>query len=123
MHTVALTLQWVFLVAGFALLGAAAVSSVRMRLAGAGFGGVAENLERRWFGAGSVLLALFAGAAAMVLAGRLTGGDVGIDEAVLVVFPLALVASFAVRRLTAGNGHGRRPACRDSSCCPRCWAP
>ena len=73
MHTVALILQWTFLVVGFAVLWAAAVSSTRMKLAGAGFEGVVENLERRWFGAGSVLLALLAGAAAMVGAGRLTG--------------------------------------------------
>ncbi|QCR50581.1 hypothetical protein D3C59_19985 [Streptomyces sp. SHP22-7] len=96
-----MALQWTVLVAGFTVLVAAAVSSIRVRLSGAGFGTVVEHVERRWFGAGSVLLALLTGAAAMVVAGRLTGGGVGIDEAALVVFPLALVASFAVRRLTA----------------------
>ncbi|GGZ76701.1 hypothetical protein ACFC5H_01290 [Streptomyces rochei] len=101
MHTIAVALQWTVLVAGFTVLVAAAVSSIRVRLSGAGFGTVVEHVERRWFGAGSVLLALLTGAAAMVVAGRLTGGGVGIDEAALVVFPLALVASFAVRRLTA----------------------
>ncbi|CAL9319677.1 hypothetical protein [Streptomyces sp. SudanB91_2054] len=101
MHTIAVALQWTVLVAGFTVLVAAAVSSIRVRLSGAGFGTVVEHVERRWFGAGSVLLALLTGAAAMVVAGRLTGGGVGIDEATLVVFPLALVASFAVRRLTA----------------------
>ncbi|MBQ0883024.1 hypothetical protein TR631_31130 [Streptomyces rochei] len=101
MHTIAVALQWTVLVAGFTVLVAAAVSSIRVRLSGAGFGTVVEHVERRWFGAGSVLLALLTGAAAMVVAGRLTGGGVGIDEAALLVFPLALVASFAVRRLTA----------------------
>ncbi|MGY4274992.1 hypothetical protein [Streptomyces sp. M18.1] len=101
MHTIAVALQWTVLVAGFTVLVAAAVSSIRVRLSGSGFGTVVEHVERRWFGAGSVLLALLTGAAAMVVAGRLTGGGVGIDEAALVVFPLALVASFAVRRLTA----------------------
>ncbi|MFH9438373.1 hypothetical protein [Streptomyces rochei] len=101
MHTIAVALQWTVLVAGFTVLVAAAVSSIRVRLSGAGFGTVVEHVERRWFGAGSVLLALLTGAAAMVVAGRLTGGGVGMDEAALVVFPLALVASFAVRRLTA----------------------
>ncbi|WP_431330180.1 hypothetical protein ACPZ13_08720 [Streptomyces sp. IPPR8] len=101
MHTITVALQWTVLVAGFTVLVAAAVSSIRVRLSGAGFGTVVEHVERRWFGAGSVLLALLTGAAAMVVAGRLTGGGVGIDEAALVVFPLALVASFAVRRLTA----------------------
>ncbi|MEV8244379.1 hypothetical protein AB0R01_11495 [Streptomyces rochei] len=101
MHTIAVALQWTVLVAGFTVLVAAAVSSIRVRLSGAGFGTVVEHVERRWFGAGSVLLALLTGAAAMVVAGRLTGGGVGIDEAALIVFPLALVASFAVRRLTA----------------------
>ncbi|GAA0654090.1 hypothetical protein GCM10009535_35850 [Streptomyces thermocarboxydovorans] len=106
MHTVATVLQWAFLVVGFAVLGAALVSSVRMKLAGAGFGKVVENLEDRWFGAGSVLLALLAGTLAMTGAGRLSGHGVGIDQAALVVFPLALVAAFAVRRLTAGGGRG-----------------
>ncbi|MFE6315580.1 hypothetical protein [Streptomyces rochei] len=101
MHTIAVALQWTVLVAGFTVLVAAAVSSIRVKLSGAGFGTVVEHVERRWFGAGSVLLALLTGAAAMVVTGRLTGGGVGIDEAALVVFPLALVASFAVRRLTA----------------------
>jgi hypothetical protein len=62
-------------------------------------------LEQRWFGAGSVLLSLLTGASATVAAGRLTGGGVGIDEAALVVCPLALVTSFAVRRLTARDAH------------------
>ncbi|MFE1587493.1 hypothetical protein ACFW6Q_17620 [Streptomyces sp. NPDC058737] len=106
MHTVAVALQWAVLVAGFAVLLAAVVSAVRVRLSGPGAGNVVAHLERRWFGAGSVLLALLAGAAAMVGAGRLTGGGVGLDEATLVVFPLALVASFAARRLTAGDAHG-----------------
>ncbi|GAA1428443.1 hypothetical protein GCM10009601_41680 [Streptomyces thermospinosisporus] len=106
MHTVAAVLQWAFLVVGFAVLGAALVSSVRMKLAGAGFGKVVEHLEDRWFGAGPVLLALLAGTLAMTGAGRLSGHAVGIDQAALVVFPLALVAAFAVRRLTAGGGSG-----------------
>ncbi|NJP51287.1 hypothetical protein HCJ93_14695 [Streptomyces sp. SBST2-5] len=106
MHTVATVLQWAFLVIGFAVLGAALVSSVRMKLAGAGFGKVVENLEERWFGAGSVLLALLTGTLAMTVAGRLSGHGVGIEQAALVVFPLALVAAFAVRRLSAGGGTG-----------------
>ncbi|MGY5628406.1 hypothetical protein ACW7N6_05325 [Streptomyces sp. UC1A3] len=73
MHTIAVALQWTVLVAGFTVLVAAAVSSIRVRLSGAGFGTVVEHVERRWFGAGSVLLALLTGAAAMVVAGRLTG--------------------------------------------------
>ncbi|MEV5435918.1 hypothetical protein AB0K80_07760 [Streptomyces sp. NPDC052682] len=105
MHTVATILQWTFLVAGFAVLGAALVSSVRMKLSGARFAQVIENLEGRWFGAGSVLLALLVGAAAMTAAGRLTGHTIGIEQAALVVFPLALVAAFAVRRLTEKHGH------------------
>lgn len=106
MHTVATALQWGFLVVGCAVLGAALTSSVRMKLSGAGIGKVIENLEDRWFGAGSVLLALLAGAGAMIGAGRLSGHGVGLDEAALFVFPLALVAAFVVRRLTARYGHG-----------------
>ncbi|CAL9567627.1 hypothetical protein [Streptomyces sp. enrichment culture] len=106
MRTVAVALRVTVLVAGFAVLGAAAVSSIRARLSGAGFGTVLDQLERRWFGAGSVLLALLVGAAAMVGTGHLTGEGVRIDEAALAVFPLALAASFAVRRLTAKNARG-----------------
>ncbi|KFG72667.1 hypothetical protein [Streptomyces mutabilis] len=75
-------------------------------LSGSGFGKAVEHLEQRWFGAASMLLSLLTGASATVAAGRLTGGGgVGIDEAALVVCPLALVASFAVRRLTARDAH------------------
>ncbi|MEU1850513.1 hypothetical protein ABZ499_14875 [Streptomyces sp. NPDC019990] len=105
MHTVATALQWGFLVVGCAVLAAAVTSSVRMRLSGAGAGEVIENLEDRWFGAGPVLLALLAGAGAMIGAGRLSGHGAGLDEAALVVFPLALAAAFVVRRLTARYGH------------------
>lgn len=52
-----------------------------------------------------MLLALLAGAGAMIGAGRLSGHGVGLDEAALVVFPLALVAAFVVRGLTARYGH------------------
>ncbi|MFJ7292434.1 hypothetical protein [Streptomyces collinus] len=105
MQTVATTLQWTFLVAGFGVLGAALMSSVRMKLSGASFGKVVENLEGRWFGAGSVLLALLVGVAAMTGVGRLSGHGVSLDEAALVVFPLALVAAFAVRRMPEKLGN------------------
>ncbi|MFF6875280.1 hypothetical protein ACFY9S_08160 [Streptomyces sp. NPDC012474] len=105
MQTVATTLQWTFLVAGFGVLGAALTSSVRMKLSGAGFGKVIENIEGRWFGAGSVLLALLVGVVAMTGVGRLSGHGVGLDEAALVVFPLALVAAFVVRRMPEKLGN------------------
>ncbi|MCT7356003.1 hypothetical protein N4P33_28190 [Streptomyces sp. 15-116A] len=105
MHTLATGLQWACLIVGFAVLGAALVSSVRMKLSGASFGNVVEHIENRWFGTGSVLLALLVGTLAMTGAGRLSGHEVGLDEAALIVFPLALVAAFVVRRLTERHGH------------------
>lgn len=105
MHTLAAVLQWTCLVVGFAVLGAALTSSVRMKLSGASFGNVIEHIEDRWFGAGSVLLALLAGTLAMTGTGKLSGHGVSLEEAARVVFPLALAAACAVRRLTERHGH------------------
>jgi hypothetical protein len=108
MDIVANALRWSFLGAGTVLLVAFAVKAVARRRAGAGFGELAELMEREWFSAKKVFFAVLTGLAGSWAAAYVGGTRSGPTEAVPVLFPLGIVAAFAVRSF-AGSAGGRSP--------------
>ncbi|WP_098897256.1 hypothetical protein [Streptomyces sp. st77] len=105
MTVVATTLRWAFLVAGAAVLTAFLVSAARARISGTRFGELVDALENRWFAPGQVFFAVLAGLAGSWAAGWAGGSRSPLLESVPMLFPLGIVAAFAVCR-TAGSPDG-----------------
>nr|WP_251693170.1 hypothetical protein [Streptomyces sp. CHD11] len=104
MDTLASLLRAGCLVAGSALMVAFAVTAVRRRRAGAGFGELADLMERDWFSAGKVFFAVLTGLAGSWAAAYAGGTRSGLTESVAILFPLGVVAAFAVCRFADGAG-------------------
>ncbi len=110
METAASVLRWVFLGAGTVLLAAFAVTAVRRRRDGAGFGDLADLMEREWFSAGKVFFAVLTGLAGSWAAAFVGGNRGGLGDSVAILFPLGIVAAFAACRLALTSGE---PSLRD----------
>ncbi|GGX11521.1 hypothetical protein GCM10010297_36050 [Streptomyces malachitofuscus] len=104
MDTFASVLRSVCLVAGAALLVAFVVTAVRRRSAGASFGELADLMERDWFSAGKVFFAVLTGLVGTWAAAYVGGTRGELTESVAVLFPLGIVAAFAVCRFADGAG-------------------
>ncbi|NUW04848.1 hypothetical protein [Streptomyces sp. CAI 127] len=104
MTVVATALRWAFLVAGAAVLAAFLVSAARARISGTRFGELVDALENRWFAPGQVFFAVLAGLAGSWAAGWAGGTRPPLLESVPMLFPLGIVAAFAVCRTAGGSG-------------------
>ncbi|MEU2895349.1 hypothetical protein ACWC4E_00150 [Streptomyces sp. NPDC001273] len=104
MDTFASPLRAGCLVAGSGLVVAFAVTAVRRRRAGAGFGELADLMERDWFSAGKVFFAVLTGLAGSWAAALVGGTRSGLTESVAILFPLGIVAAFAACRFADGAG-------------------
>ncbi|MFD9910554.1 hypothetical protein [Streptomyces sp. NPDC059063] len=101
MEIIAAALRWVFLGAGVALMAAFLVAAVRKRRRGTRFGELVEFMEREWFSAGKVFFTMIVGLAGSWSAAYVGGTRAGVDESAAILFPLGIVAAFAVCRLAA----------------------
>ncbi|GAA3486785.1 hypothetical protein GCM10018987_08640 [Streptomyces cremeus] len=72
------------------------------RCAGSGFGQLVEAMESEWFSAGKVFFAVLVGIAGSWASAYVGGARTGLAEAVPVVFPRGIVASFVVCRYAGG---------------------
>jgi hypothetical protein len=112
MDIAAEVMRWVFLAAGIVLLAAFGVTAMRRRRSGARFGELADLMEREWFSAGRVFLAVLAGLAGSWAAAFVGGSRSGLADSVAILFPLGIVAAFAACRAALGSGG---PALRDKA--------
>ncbi len=98
MAAAASVLRWGFLVAGCAVLVAFVIVALRRWREGSGFGQLVEVMESEWFSAGKVFFAVLVGIAGSWASGYVGGTRTGLAESVPMVFPMGIVASFAVCR-------------------------
>ncbi|MFJ4876820.1 hypothetical protein ACIP93_16595 [Streptomyces sp. NPDC088745] len=108
MAVAASVLRWGFLVAGCAVLVAFSIAALRRRRAGSGFGQLVEVMESEWFSAGKVFFAVLVGIAGSWVSAYVGGARTGLAEAVPVVFPMGIVASFVVCRYAREGGSPMR---------------
>ncbi|UQA95608.1 hypothetical protein [Streptomyces halobius] len=91
------------------MLVAFAVAAIRRHRDGDRFGELAELMEREWFSAGKMFFTVLVGLVGSWAAAYMGGTRSGLPESVPILFPLGIVAAFAVCRLTAkGDGNPLR---------------